>query len=96
MIFSSRRHGVQKGKILPLDEMIKYANLKIMHSYTHNKLPLSFNNRVLRNANDLFVPAHHFATVSRRDFLVYFLHLGMMKIKENSHRTLFCFVLQTI
>ncbi len=66
MIFSSRRHGVQKGKILLLDEIIKYANFKIMHSYTHNKLPLSFNNRVLRNGNDLFVPVHLFATVSCR------------------------------
>ncbi len=47
-----------------------------MHIYTHNKLPLSFHetwtlnmnrnpNRQLRNANDLFVPAHHFATVKR-------------------------------
>jgi hypothetical protein len=63
-------------KILPLNEMIKFANLKFMHSYTHNKLPLSFHetwtlnmnrnpNRQLRNANDLFVPAHHFATVKR-------------------------------
>ncbi len=63
-------------KILPLNEMIKFANLKFMHSYTHNKLPLSFHetwtlnmnrnpNRQLRNANDLLVPAHHFATVKR-------------------------------
>jgi hypothetical protein len=63
-------------KILPLDEMIKFANLKFLHRYIHNKLPLSFNdtwvfnrdrniNRVLRNANELFIPAHHFATLKR-------------------------------
>jgi hypothetical protein len=63
-------------KILPLDEMIKYANLKFMHSFVHKTLPLSFHdmwifnrdrnmNRVLRNANNLFVPAHNFATLTR-------------------------------
>ena len=63
-------------KILPLDEMIKFANLKFMHNYIHQRLPFSFNetwlfnymrnpNRELRNANDLYVPAHHFATVKR-------------------------------
>jgi hypothetical protein len=47
-----------------------------MHNYVHNRLPFSFNEtwiynhmrnpeRVLRNANDLYVPAHHFATVKR-------------------------------
>jgi hypothetical protein len=47
-----------------------------MHNYVHNNLPFSFNEiwsynymrnpeRVLRNANDLYVPAHHFATVKR-------------------------------
>jgi hypothetical protein len=65
-------------KILLLNEMIKFATLKFMHSYSYkkNKLPLSFHetwtlnlnrnpNCQLRNANDLFVPAHHFATVKR-------------------------------
>jgi hypothetical protein len=63
-------------KILPLDEMVKFSNLKFLHKYTHNRLPLSFHetwvfnrhrniNRVLRNANDFFVPAHHFATLRR-------------------------------
>ena len=66
----------QQCKILPLDQMIKLAKLKFMHSYIHHKLPFSFNemwsfnhernpNRVLRNANDLDVPAHHLATVKR-------------------------------
>jgi len=63
-------------KILPLDELIKFSNLKCLHKYTHNRLPLSFPetwvfnrdrniNRVLRNANDFFVPAHDFATLRR-------------------------------
>jgi hypothetical protein len=47
-----------------------------MHSYTHNLLPLSFRNiwtsnrerfpgRVLRNADQLFIPRHNFATLKR-------------------------------
>jgi hypothetical protein len=63
-------------KILPFDEMIKFANLKFMHSFIHHKLPFSFNetwifnrdrnhNRQLRNANYLYIPAHHYATLQR-------------------------------
>jgi hypothetical protein len=62
--------------ILPLVDLIKYSQLKFMHNFYHGKLPLSFNemwisNRVrnpaiaLRNADDLYVPAHHFATTKR-------------------------------
>jgi hypothetical protein len=62
--------------ILPLDELIKYAQLKFMHNFYHKKLPISFNetwisNRArnpeiaLRNADDLYVPADHFATTKR-------------------------------
>jgi hypothetical protein len=47
-----------------------------MHDFHHGKLPLSFNetwisnrNRkpdlVLRNAENLYVPAHHYATTKR-------------------------------
>jgi hypothetical protein len=47
-----------------------------MHSYTHHRLPFSFNkiwtfnrdrnlNRQLRNADELFIPAHHYATLKR-------------------------------
>jgi hypothetical protein len=64
------------NQILPLDEMIKFSKLKFMHCYIHRNLPLSFHemwpfnrdvnpNRVLRNANDLRIPAHHFATIKR-------------------------------
>jgi hypothetical protein len=56
--------------------MIKFATLKFMHNYIHQRLPFSFNEtwlfnymrnpeRALRNANNLYVPAHHFATVKR-------------------------------
>jgi hypothetical protein len=65
-----------ENKILPLDEMIKFARLKFMHNFTHRRLPLSFHGlwttnimrnplRVLRNADELYVPAHHLATVRR-------------------------------
>jgi hypothetical protein len=63
-------------KILPLDKFIKYNALKFMHSYHHNALPISFYqmwtlnrdrnpDRVLRNADQLYVPPHHFATLKR-------------------------------
>jgi hypothetical protein len=66
----------QQCNILPLDEMIKFARLKFMHNYVNNRLPFSFNeiwiynhvrnpDRMLRNANDLYVPAHNFATIKR-------------------------------
>jgi hypothetical protein len=63
-------------KILPLDALIKFSKLKFMHNFVYHKLPFSFRemwtynadrnpNRILRNANDLTVPAHHFATIKR-------------------------------
>jgi hypothetical protein len=63
-------------KILPFDDMVKFANLKFMHSFIHHKLPFSFNetwtfnrdrnqNHQLRNANELYIPAHHYATLQR-------------------------------
>ena len=66
-------------KILPLDQFIKYNALKFMHSYHHNALPISFYqmwtlnrerdlDRVLRNADQLYVPPHHFATLKRMPF----------------------------
>ncbi len=50
--------------------------MKFMHGFTHGSLPISFNemwvlNRdrnpeiALRNADNLYVPAHHFATTQR-------------------------------
>jgi hypothetical protein len=47
-----------------------------MHSFVHKKLPLSFNNtwqtneernpvRVMRNINDLYIPAHRVEFVKR-------------------------------
>jgi hypothetical protein len=63
-------------KILPLDHMISLSILKFMHSFYHNLLPVSFNdtwitNRVrfpereLRNAEQLFTPAHNYVTLKR-------------------------------
>jgi hypothetical protein len=66
----------KQSKVLPLDDMIKYSKLRFMHSYTHHNLPFSFEqlwtfnrdhlpNRVLRNADNLGIPAHHFASIKR-------------------------------
>jgi hypothetical protein len=56
--------------------MIKYSKLRFMHSFTHHNLPFSFEqlwmlnrdinqNRILRNANNLQIPAHHYASIKR-------------------------------
>ncbi len=63
-------------KILPIDQLVTYSILKFMHSFTYNILPFSFQsmwttNKIrfpeteLRNANNLFIPAHNFATLNR-------------------------------
>ncbi len=62
-------HGTlfEEKKILPIDQLIKYSRIKLMHSFQFKQLPVSFaetwitnNNRnmdrILRNANDLYVP----------------------------------------
>jgi hypothetical protein len=67
---------LKKLGILPLEELIKYSHLRFMHDYFHGRLPLSFNEMWIqnrnrnpdlahRNANNLYVPAHHFATTKR-------------------------------
>jgi len=68
--------------ILPLDELIRCSSLKFMHNFVNQKLPFTFSecwltnrqrnpNRNLRNINDLYVPAHHFATVKRFPFYTF-------------------------
>jgi hypothetical protein len=66
----------KQSGILPLNELIKYSNLKFMHKFSHKNLPLSFHemwttnrernpNIALRNADNLYVPAHNYATLKR-------------------------------
>ena len=63
-------------KILPFNKMIEFYRVKFMHSYAHNKLPLSLAeiwqknnqrnpNRELRNGNDYYVPPHRIELVKR-------------------------------
>ncbi len=63
-------------KILPIDQLIALSTLKFMHSFTHNLLPFSFRGtwitnreripeRELRNADQLYVPQHNYATLKR-------------------------------
>ena len=63
-------------KILPFDELVKFSILEFMHSFTHNLLPLSFHrmwsfnrdrfpDRLLRNANQLYIVPHNYATLKR-------------------------------
>jgi hypothetical protein len=63
-------------KILPLPQLIKYSTCKFMHSFTHSMLPLSFSQmwvtnrirnpeRVLRNADLLYIPQHNYASLKR-------------------------------
>jgi hypothetical protein len=69
----------KQQRILPLTDLIKFSNLKFMHKFSYNRLPISFSemwvtnrvrnpNVILRNADDLYVPAHHFATTKRFQF----------------------------
>ncbi len=66
--------------ILPLDQLIKLHILKFMHGFSHKKLPISFLNlwitnrerlpeRILRNADLLYIPQHNFATIKRMPML---------------------------
>jgi hypothetical protein len=65
-----------KLEILPLEQLIMYNRLKFMHNYYFRKLPFSFHNlwlsnaernpaRELRNANDYFIPPHRIELVKR-------------------------------
>ena len=71
-----------QSKILPLDHLIQYSSLKFMHSFHFNLLPFSFSEmwiknrdrnpeRNLRNADDLYVPAHKLATLKRLPFFTF-------------------------
>jgi hypothetical protein len=71
----------QQG-ILPLTDLIKFSSLKFMHNFSFNRLPISFSemwitnrarnpNVILRNADDLYVPPHHFATTKRFQFFTF-------------------------
>ena len=66
----------KKLKILPLDQLIKYSQLKFMHSFHFGSTPLSFvdtwvTNRSrnplanLRNSKDLYISAHNFTSILR-------------------------------
>jgi hypothetical protein len=56
--------------------MVKFAKLLFMHRHANHNLPLSFHDiwirnrdlnpaRALRNANDLRIPPHNFASLKR-------------------------------
>ena len=64
---------------MPLEQLIKFSNVKFMRNYSHGKLPFSFSemwitnrnrnpNVELRNADDYYVPAHRMASVKRFPF----------------------------
>ncbi len=67
----------KRHKILPIFDLITFNNLKFMHGFYFNTLPFSFremwltnlernpNNIRLRNADDLFIPAHNYVTLKR-------------------------------
>ncbi len=64
---------------MPLEQLIKFSNVKFMHNFSHGKLPFSFSemwitnrnrnpNVEQRNADDYYVPAHRMASVKRFPF----------------------------
>jgi hypothetical protein len=69
-------------KIMNIDMLLKYAALKFMHNYVNRKLPLSFANtwitnrerlpnRELRNADDLYILPHKYATLKRMQLFTF-------------------------
>ncbi len=74
-------------QILPLEQLIKFSNVKFMHNYSQCKLPFSFSemwitnrnrnpNVELRNADDFYVPAHRMAgTATKRSITQHLCHL---------------------
>jgi hypothetical protein len=89
-------------EILPLEQLIKFTNLKFMHSYVNNRLPFSFNetwitNRernpelILRNVDDYYVPAHRLETVKRFPYFAFpKLWNEEPPSKLNPNKKLFC------
>jgi hypothetical protein len=66
----------KQQKILPVEKLIQFSNIKFMHSFHFKLLPPSFANtwitniernpeRALRNATDLFIPPHRVEFVKR-------------------------------
>jgi hypothetical protein len=66
----------KQQKILPLDKLIEFSRIKFMHSFHFKLLPLSFAEmwisngarnpgRMLRNAEDYYIPAHRVEFVKR-------------------------------
>jgi hypothetical protein len=69
-------------KILPLDQLIEYSRIKFMHNFHFKKLPPSFNQmwlsnrernpeRLLRNADDLYVPPHRVEFVKKLPIIMF-------------------------
>ncbi len=86
-------------KMRSLNEMIKYANLKFMHSFVHNNLPLSFHDMWVFLKIEIWTAYWVMLTIYLsqptilphwKDFLCSpSLASGMKEIKENSHDLLF-------
>ncbi len=66
----------ERLNLLTLDKLIMFSILKCMHSFTHHHLPLSFERmwipnrdrfpeRELRNADQLYILPHNYATLKR-------------------------------
>jgi hypothetical protein len=70
-----------KLEILPLEQLILYNRLKFMHNYYFRKLPFSFHNlwltnaernpvHELRNVNDYFIPPHRIELRNANDYFI--------------------------
>jgi hypothetical protein len=81
----------KEKKILPIDQLIKYSRIKLMHSFHFKQLPVSFaetwitnNNRnmdrILRNADDLYVPAHRVEFVKKETAPLSTLQNGILTL----------------
>ena len=63
-------------KILPLEQLISYCQLKFMHNFSQNNIPPSFYNMwiknrdrnpnlALRNADDIYIQPHRYESLKR-------------------------------
>jgi hypothetical protein len=93
---------IQSGRMVPLNELIELSILKFMHSFAHNLLPISFYQmwisnierypeRALRNADNLYIPAHNFETLKRLprfNFPKIWNSAGNEKLNQTPHQYL--------
>jgi hypothetical protein len=85
----------KQQKILPFDKLIEFSRIKFMHSFHFKLLPMSFAktwitngernpDRMLRNSEDYYIPAHRVEFVKRLQVFTLPAAWGTMLLVKNS------------